>query len=86
MREDFIYTRDLDILVGKWKWWRTLMNALIKCLDDYADERNDYAGNLRITYVKDKYWRLRCEYGWWDDYATNLIENTEDLSEYIDYE
>jgi len=82
---NYIYTRNLNVLVWEWKWWRALMNSLIKCLDDYLEIDNNYWNNLKITYVKDKYWRLRCEYSWWDKYSTNLIENVEDLSEYIPY-
>jgi len=50
-REDFIYKRE-DLVYTPWK---SLMSALIKCIDDYIDEDNNYANNLRITYVKDKY-------------------------------
>jgi hypothetical protein len=83
--KDFIYTRDLSILVGEWKWWCLLMESLIKCLEDHVKKENNYANNLYISYVKDKYWRLRCEYSWWDNYTDNLIENVEDLSQYLPY-
>jgi len=78
-REDWIYKRE-DLV---YKPWQPIMNALIKSIDDYLDKDNNYANNLRITYVKDKYGFLRCEYCWWDDYTDNLIEAVESLSFYI---
>ena len=79
--KDFIYTRDLDILV--WGTWRNLMQSIIKTLDNYISEENNYANNLYIHYVKDKYWYLRSEYYWWDDYTDDLLSIAEDLSYYM---
>jgi len=83
-KDDWIYTRDLDCLVGGGKWWRLLYSAMIKSIDEYY-EYNPKVTKIKITYVKDKWGRIRSEYSWWDDYVTNLIENVEDLSQYVPY-
>jgi len=77
---DIIYTRDLDLLVHK--PWQPIMWALIKSLDDYY-KNNNTKNKVYISYVKDKYWFLRCEYSWWSNYEHSLIEAVEDLSYYI---
>ena len=77
--QDWIYSRK-DIVSPDWE---PIMNALIDAIDEYRDKGNNYANDLRITYVKDKYWMLRCEYYWWNDYTTELIEAVETLSFYM---
>jgi len=78
-KEDWIYSR--KNLVHK--DWEVIMNALIAAIDEYRDKENHYANDLHITYVKDKRGMLRCEYYWWDDYTTELIEAVETLSFYM---
>jgi len=63
------------------KEWEPLMNAFIKNTDEYLKDNPDVKFN--VSYIKDKYWRLRMEYSWWDDYLSNMIECVEDLSAYL---
>lgn len=79
MKNELIYTKENLVYPS----WEPIMNALIKSLEDYVDEENSYANDLYISYVKDKYWCLRCEYNWGDEYTDNLINAVETLSFYI---
>ena len=58
MNEDWIYTRDLDILVCD--EWKIIMKAFIDEVDAYLRDNEDIV--FKVTYVKDKYNRLRMEY------------------------
>ena len=79
-KKDIIYTRNLDVLVHD--PWKPIMQALIFALDDYY-KNNNITNKIFISYVKDKYWFLRCEYQWWGEYEHRLTEAVEDLSYFI---
>ena len=80
MKNDWIYKRD-----KLWyEPWEAIMSSMVKNIDDYLDEEeNNNANNLYVSYIKDKYWWLRIEYSWWDEYTDNMFEIVEDLTQYM---
>lgn len=53
------------------EWWKDLLEDLFEDIDKHIKEQ--WIEWFRITYIKEKYWWLRLEYEWSDEYIFETI-------------
>lgn len=58
-----------------YKWWLPFIEIAFDKIEEHLKEVD--LPNFKISYIKDKYWGIRFEEMWFDDYISKILRDLE---------